>query len=89
MVGCVFPCDLGCCRLSWDRFGHDRAKNDPRSCISPVKALIAGCCMHALFLSSDCIGVVNEGLIRLIKLVCLGNHTDKARGLDFFSTTIE
>ena len=65
----VFPCDLGCCRLLWDRFGHDSAKNDPGSCISPVKALIAGCCMHAVVLSSDCIGVVNEGLLCLINLM--------------------
>ena len=65
----VFPCDLGCFRLLWDIFGHDRAKNDPWSCISLVKALIAGCCMNIVVLSSDCIGVVNEGLMCLIKIV--------------------
>ena len=45
--------------------------------------------MHTVVLSSDCIRVVNEGLICLINLVCLGNDTDKAIGLDFFSTTPE
>ena len=45
--------------------------------------------MHAVVLSLDYIGVVNEGMMCLINLVCLGNHTDKARRLDFFSTTSE
>ena len=45
--------------------------------------------MHAVVLSSDCIGVVNEGLMCLINLVCLGDHINKARGLAFFSTTPE
>ena len=60
--------------MLWDHFGHDRAKNDPRSCISPVKALIVGCCMHTVVLSSNCIGVVNEGLMWLINLVGLEPH---------------
>ena len=59
----------GCGRLLWDCFGHDRAKNDPGSCISPVKSLITGCCMQAVVLSLDYIGVVNQGLMCLIKLV--------------------
>ena len=40
IVGWV-PLCFGCCRLLWDRFGHDRAKNDQGSCFSPVKYLIA------------------------------------------------
>ena len=41
IVGWV-PLCFGCCRLLWDRFGHDRAKNNSGSCFSPVKDLIAG-----------------------------------------------
>ena len=55
--------------MLWDRFGHDRAKNDPGSCISPAKDLIAGCYMHIVVLSLDYIGVVNEGLMCLINLL--------------------
>ena len=65
-------CDLDYCRLPWNRFGHDRAKNDSGSCFSPVKALIAGLLHAHNGLSSDCIRLVNEGLIFLINLVCLG-----------------
>ena len=38
-------------------------------CFSPVKALIVVCCLYVVVLSSDCIGVVNEGLRCLINLV--------------------
>ena len=31
----------------------------------------------------------DEGLVFLINLVCLGNHIDIDKGLDFFSTTLE
>ena len=31
-------------------------------CFSPIKASIAIGCLHAMVLSSNCIGVVNEGL---------------------------
>ena len=43
--------------------------------------------MHVVVLSSDRIGVVNEGLMCLINLVVWG--TDGASGLAFFSTTPE
>ena len=43
-------------------------------CFSPVKASIAVGCLHAVVLSSDCIGVVNEGLRCLINLVGLEPH---------------
>ena len=65
-------CNLGCYRLMWNHFGHDRAKNDSWSCFSPVKALIVGLLHVRSGLSSDCIEVVNEGLMCLINLVCLG-----------------
>ena len=38
-------------------------------CFSPVKASIAVGFLHAVVLSSYCIGVVNEGLRCLINLV--------------------
>ena len=38
-------------------------------CFSPIKASIAVGCLHALVLSSDCIGVANEVLRCLISLV--------------------
>ena len=41
-----------------------------------------------MVLSSDCIGVVNEGMMCLINLV-VENHTDRSTELDFFSTTPE
>ena len=75
-----FLCDLGCCRLLWNRFGHDRAKNNLGSCFSPVKALIAGLLHACSGLSLDCIGVVNEGLMCLINLVCLGTTQIELEG---------
>ena len=42
--------------------------------------------MHAVVLSLDYIGVVNEGLRCLINLV-VENHTNRAAELVFFSTT--
>ena len=38
-------------------------------CFSLVKASIAVGCLHVVVFSSDCIGVVNEGLRCLINLV--------------------
>ena len=38
-------------------------------CFSPVKDSIVVGCLHTVVLSSDCIGVVNEGLRCLINLV--------------------
>ena len=75
-----FPCDLGCCRLLWNCFGHDRAKKDSWSCFSPVKALIAGLLHARSGLSLDYIGVVNEGLMCCIKLVCLGTTQKELEG---------
>ena len=31
-----FPLCFGCCRLLWDHFGNDRAKNDPGSSLCLV-----------------------------------------------------
>ena len=44
--------------------------------------------MHSVVLSSDYIGVVNEGLRCLINLV-VENRTEQATELAFFSTTLE
>ena len=44
--------------------------------------------MHAVDLSLDYLGLVNEGLRCLINLVD-ENHMDRATELDFFSTSLE
>ena len=55
-------------------FCQNRVKNNPGSCISPAKDLIAGCYMHIVVLSFEYIGVVNEGLMCLINLVLWEPH---------------
>ena len=60
---------LGCCRLLWSHFGHDRAKNDPRV-VSPVQVVGLRIVL----------GVGDEGLVCLTNLVGLGNTQIELEG---------
>ena len=87
-VGCVCCYILGCCRLLWSRFGHDRAKNDS-GIVFLAQAVNRLCdCVYALVGLRTVLGA-GMGLGLLDKLGVFGNHTDRARELDFFSTTPE
>ena len=70
---------LGCCRLLWSHFGHDRANNDSGidfpcpSCESLV------CCVYVV----DGIQTMlewDEGLVCLINLVCFGTTQIELEG---------
>ena len=76
------------CRLLLSRFGHDRAKNDSGikfpSQICELLALLYVCSGW----SSDCVGVERKAWLP-DKLGVFGTHTDRTRGLAFFSKTPE
>ena len=70
---------LGCCRLLWSRFGHDRAKNDP-GVVSLIQAVIVGW-LHAYSgWSSNCVWSGDEGLVCLKNLVGLGTTQIELEG---------
>ena len=68
-------------------FGHDRAKNDS-GIVSPAQAVTANWLHACKGWSSNCVRRRDGGLVCLINLVAR-NHTDRARGLAFFSITPE
>ena len=77
-----------CCRLFWSHFGHDRAKNNS-GVVFLAQAVNRLCdCVYAVVGLRTMLGV-GMGAWFLDKLGVFGNHTDRARGIAFFSTTPE